>query len=325
MGWFILKGLLYGTSYLGGVLQTEIGFWQWMVQPLSSLFDISMWLDYLIGMLLYVFSDEVVFAIFRQTLGKKICGISVCNVAGRKISPLDFLRRDFDVFFQTIWFYIPHFFQYKRVVNGRASSYDEGCIYQARPIRPMDCDKSTTIVFVLFVLSWAIFGFRREDTSDNSITIQQPFALLPQAVEPQSPMPPPTVFDSPPSLSDIDLPMSPPAVEPQPPTPPPEAFKPDLKPVSKSPQLPPATRRRIKPEYPKGARERGEEGDVTLELDISEMGAVDDVRIIKSCGFAELDQAAIEAVKKARFTPARRGSANVPSTARITLTFRLKD
>ena len=88
---------------------------------------------------------------------------------------------------------------------------------------------------------------------------------------------------------------------------------------------PPSPRQRIKPEYPEGARQRGEEGDVTLELDVSANGTVDDVRIVASCGFAELEQAAVQAAKRARFTPARRGPANVPATARLTLTFRLKD
>ena len=88
---------------------------------------------------------------------------------------------------------------------------------------------------------------------------------------------------------------------------------------------PPTPRRRIKPEYPKGARQRGEEGDVTVELDVSSDGTVAGARIVASCGFAELEQAAIQAVKRARFTPARRGSSAVPATARLTLTFRLKD
>ena len=88
---------------------------------------------------------------------------------------------------------------------------------------------------------------------------------------------------------------------------------------------PPTPRRRIKPEYPNGARQRGEEGDVTIELDVSSDGTVDGTRIVASCGFAELEQAAIQAVKRARFTPARRGSAAVPATARLTITFRLKD
>ena len=88
---------------------------------------------------------------------------------------------------------------------------------------------------------------------------------------------------------------------------------------------PPVPRRRIKPDYPKGARQRGEEGDVSLELDISPGGTVDGVRIVASCGFAELEQAAVKAVRHARFTPARRGADKVPATVRLTLTFRLKD
>ena len=87
----------------------------------------------------------------------------------------------------------------------------------------------------------------------------------------------------------------------------------------------PPSPRRIKPDYPKGARQRGEEGDVTLELDISAAGTVDGVRIVASCGFQELEQAAVQAVQRARFTPARRGPSAVPATARITLTFRLRD
>ena len=86
----------------------------------------------------------------------------------------------------------------------------------------------------------------------------------------------------------------------------------------------PSPRRRIKPEYPRGARERGEEGDVTLEFEVSAKGTVSDVQIVKSCGFPELEQAAIRAVKQARFEPARRGNSKVPAPARITLTFHLK-
>ena len=174
----------------------------------------------------------------------------------------------------------------------------------------------------------------------------------PPPVEPQPPTPPPPALEPTPPPPAVEFPP-PPAVEPPPPPaiePPPT---PDIKPPPPKPRedppprpqppaatpppapapshariavdKPPSPYRRIKPEYPKGARQRGEEGDVTLELDVSARGTVDDVRIIASCGFTELEQAAIQAVKRARFTPARRGSANVPATARLTLTFRLKD
>ena len=150
----------------------------------------------------------------------------------------------------------------------------------------------------------------------------RPTDLRPPLPEPPEPEPQPP-------------PKPAPSQEPDPPkeAPPPEPQQPSAAaPAAPAPSQarvaadkPPAPRRRIKPEYPKGARQRGEEGDVTLELDVSANGMVDGVRVVASCGFAELEQAAIQAVKRARFTPARRGSANVPSTARLTLTFRLKE
>lgn len=166
----------------------------------------------------------------------------------------------------------------------------------------------------------------------------------PPAVEPPPPppptidLPPPVIEPPPPPVSeqepepnpDQEITHSPTPEEPPPPQPQqhpsvevPPAPAPSQARVSVD--KPPSPRRRIKPEYPKGARQRGEEGDVTLELAVSANGQVDGVRIVSSCGFAELEQAAVQAVKRARFTPARRGSANVPSTARLTLTFRLKD
>ena len=77
--------------------------------------------------------------------------------------------------------------------------------------------------------------------------------------------------------------------------------------------------------YPEGALKRKEEGTVVLEFDVTTSGRADNVRIASSCGFAELEQAAVQAVKRARFVPARRGSTNVPYPARLTFPFRLKD
>ena len=87
---------------------------------------------------------------------------------------------------------------------------------------------------------------------------------------------------------------------------------------------PPRPRRAIKPDYPNGARQRGEQGDVVLEIGVTAEGTVDDVVIVSSCGFRELDEAAVRAVKTARFTPAKRDRKPVASVARITLTFKLK-
>ena len=87
---------------------------------------------------------------------------------------------------------------------------------------------------------------------------------------------------------------------------------------------PPQPKRAIRPDYPRGARQRGEQGDVGLEVDVSEAGAVDDVRVVASSGFAELDAAAVAAVHKARFVPGRSGSKTVASSVGLTLSFRLK-
>jgi len=87
---------------------------------------------------------------------------------------------------------------------------------------------------------------------------------------------------------------------------------------------PPRPKRTIKPDYPKGSRQRGEQGDVVVEMMVNAQGTVDQAHVITSSGFAELDGAALRAVRAARFSPAKSGRESVASTARITLTFKLK-
>ena len=86
---------------------------------------------------------------------------------------------------------------------------------------------------------------------------------------------------------------------------------------------PPEPLKSIKPDYPKGARQRGEEGDGALELAINARGGVDSVTVVVSCGYPELDAAAVRAAERARFMPAKSGRVPVPSTARLTITFKL--
>ena len=88
---------------------------------------------------------------------------------------------------------------------------------------------------------------------------------------------------------------------------------------------PPRPRRTIRPQYPKGARLRGEQGNVGLEILVNAEGTVDEVKVVTSSGFAELDEAAVKAAKAAKFRPAESGGRMVASTARLTLTFRLKE
>lgn len=87
---------------------------------------------------------------------------------------------------------------------------------------------------------------------------------------------------------------------------------------------PPRPKRDIRPDYPKGARQRGEQGDVVVEIRVGADGLVAAAHVVTSCGFAELDAAALKAVKAAKFAPARSGREAVASTARLKLSFKLK-
>ena len=87
---------------------------------------------------------------------------------------------------------------------------------------------------------------------------------------------------------------------------------------------PPRPLMTIRPVYPRGARRRGEQGDVSLDIRVDETGEVDGVDVASSSGFAELDAAAADAVRAARFEPARSSGLSIASTARLKLSFRLR-
>jgi protein TonB len=87
----------------------------------------------------------------------------------------------------------------------------------------------------------------------------------------------------------------------------------------------PSPYRAIRPVYPFGSRRRGEEGTVTLEVEVSPAGIPNAVRIVSSSGFPALDLAAQRAVLAARFKPARRDGEPVTATAQVSLVFRLTD
>ena len=106
--------------------------------------------------------------------------------------------------------------------------------------------------------------------------------------------------------------------------PPPAPPAPAVAPKQAKIDAPPKPHKAIKPDYPKGARQRGEQGEVILEIRVNAAGIVDRVDIVSSCGFSELDEAAVRAARTARFTPAKSGGSAVASTARLKLDFKLK-
>ena len=78
----------------------------------------------------------------------------------------------------------------------------------------------------------------------------------------------------------------------------------------------------IRPYYPLGSRVRGEQGSATLEMTVTAAGKAEKIDVRRSSGYHALDQAALRAVERARFIPARQDA--VPVESQVTLTFRFQ-
>ncbi len=77
------------------------------------------------------------------------------------------------------------------------------------------------------------------------------------------------------------------------------------------------------PSYPRLSRRMGEEGRVLLKVLVSAEGAANSVTIEKSSGSERLDQSALEAVKRWRFVPARKGSQALSAYVIVPINFSL--
>ncbi len=77
------------------------------------------------------------------------------------------------------------------------------------------------------------------------------------------------------------------------------------------------------PVYPLIARRLGKEGRVLLRLTIDEKGILLDIEVVEGAGFG-LTQAAIDAVKKSTFEPAKRDGRPVLSKALLPVKFTLR-
>lgn len=82
--------------------------------------------------------------------------------------------------------------------------------------------------------------------------------------------------------------------------------------------------KKVAPVYPESAREQELEGTVMLLATISKTGVVSSVQVSKGSGFSTLDRAALEAVRKWTFTPARRHGVPSSTRLRIPVSFELK-
>lgn len=79
------------------------------------------------------------------------------------------------------------------------------------------------------------------------------------------------------------------------------------------------------PEYPVEALKARQEGLVVLRVEVDARGHVADASVLTSSGVAALDQAALDAVRRWRFEPARRAGIAVGCQIAVPVRFRIED
>lgn len=77
------------------------------------------------------------------------------------------------------------------------------------------------------------------------------------------------------------------------------------------------------PPYPSISRRLGEEGTTYLKVHVMPDGSAAAVLLHKSSGFARLDECALNAVKKWRFAPAKKGNTVIASWVNVPVDFKL--
>jgi protein TonB len=78
------------------------------------------------------------------------------------------------------------------------------------------------------------------------------------------------------------------------------------------------------PTYPSISRRLGEQGLVSLRVQVTVDGAAGSVELQTSSGSSRLDQAALEAVKKWQFVPAKRGDQPVSASVVVPIRFSIE-
>lgn len=77
------------------------------------------------------------------------------------------------------------------------------------------------------------------------------------------------------------------------------------------------------PPYPKLAKQRGWEGKVQLQVDVSPDGRVSNASIQESSGYQVLDRSALQHIRKSRFRPARKNGKAVEMSILVPVVYQL--
>lgn len=151
----------------------------------------------------------------------------------------------------------------------------------------------------------------------DELAVKPPPKPEPPKPKPQPPKPKPAPKPEP---KPVEPPPAPPKAE-APPAPP---APPAPKPVSETPPSANAAYlRNPAPEYPSLAQRRGWEGTVLLRIRVLANGKPSEIQIHTSSGRDVLDQAAVRAVQRWSFVPAKRGDVPRDGWVTVPLDFRL--
>ena len=79
------------------------------------------------------------------------------------------------------------------------------------------------------------------------------------------------------------------------------------------------------PVYPRISQRRGEEGTVTLSIEVLANGQTGNISVTQSSGYRRLDEAALKAAHKTTYTPAKQFGRAIDSMIELPFEFRLTD
>lgn len=195
------------------------------------------------------------------------------------------------------------------------------------------------VVAVHLVLAWAALSLR----PDASVSLPQPLQVSLISAETLQPAPPtpraapikPLTPHTPPPV--LATPRELPGTAPQAPQPvpvPAPAAAPSIAPAANTtapaaPVVPPRFDADYldnpAPPYPGLSRRLGEEGRVLLRVRVQADGSAAQVELSQSSGFARLDNAALETVRRWRFVPARQGEEKIAAWVRVPIAFSLSN
>lgn len=136
--------------------------------------------------------------------------------------------------------------------------------------------------------------------------VPAPFVVAPPPPEPVPPAPP-------------EVPVAVPALAPAPPAPPAPPPPPKEIPAAAIQYLEPPS-----PTYPRLSRRMNETGLVIVRVYVDTEGLPRTVQVLQSSGFARLDDAAVEGVRRARFKPYAENGTPTAGWARIPIPFELE-